>query len=895
MPISKLYNLFDARSPSGKTNPAIPFFGEIGYTVTENLQRSVVEGRPDLRIAADNFLVAIRDERAIPLGIPRRIRHGYARHQPRPEEEQEGIWPAKFAVERDLEKWRTFMNSGQKRTLAVYRDKWVCMSPTEFRNADLVKPLKISPRYQRKEVILGGWSIAVTETMPDDWQESTWVKVTFVGDCYEVQGEIEIDAIWDVEAKSWTAGSRDVLADLDLSGHFDDLLADIRRDRAVESENCVSISSSLAVYAFYVSHDHLVTKDESVKTPVKQVGLDEYKRSLERYKDDADTIYRPYFEAGIRKFANDHLISPEWPSLSKLIDTFLAKQPSTFNGKRFGPQEEVGSRQQDEVFDILRQMHGVGSFPIPRDDTNWRKEFNNRQSGSPRRYQPMSELDRAGVEKVVAEYARIGQDALKGAFWRQWEPMFLHEDKEPLETGSTVLASVRSMPTDAVIDLVLSERPEAEELMRQWRDLFDRSFPDWREKRLRSQEISYPRMDSDAEWLKTTFRNSETGIGADTLASIDAVLRREKTEVKADTSGIINDAAMALAIARECEPRGGIIMSPLGSHIVNGCDRDEKPVFEDAFKTTSRNRFHYRLLHRTFEYWNWPFLLKHMGKRLAKTSSHDIGFTLLDMKFHGHHEAVITNFMNWYHVDLSKADTIKDLTLLANSVVGSKWKNSTFFVTEKINNSKYQRFFIIDGRVAASATLDHNLNALDQSPTRLDERVTPIRPGYEGGSVVDRSAAAALARKARRIAVDLKANGILECAVDVAMTDRGPQLIWLNGIDTAGRGTVSIHRYVQAFKRKRMKLAGELRKRMEAHIDTLIEHPLLKAKCLEVIERNAHQMTSVVERQYDLTSQRSSSSDLHPKKFVEVTAASIILTALLELPVPQLDIMEAAE
>jgi hypothetical protein len=792
------------------------------------------------------------------------------------------IKPTRSVVEQDLRKWAAFLASGQKRTLAWYEGKWVCLSLDNLWRNDVHKPFQISKGYKRDDVLLAGQAMTVTDRMPEDWESQSWSKLIIVGDCYEILGDVEIVALWDVAEQKWTYGS-DI--DIERSGLADvqaALIGDIVTERRIERVNHIKLDSYLAVHVVYLSRTHIVTEEQSVNASVGRVTLDEYREKLRKYPTQLDTLYRPFFEAGIKKFANDMIVSDDFVCMDNVVDILLAEMPNVFQAKRFGPQEQGFGNQLSRVFKVLRDIHGVAAFPIPTGKSSWSGYEANRKDI---KFQPRTpEIGKEEVEKLRAEYQRDPLAAFKGSFWKQWEPLFLYEDEEPPETGSTVLAKVGSLPTDAMISEVVAFKPEAAELMKRWRDLLDRSLPDWQSMRIWGNRISSPRSDSHAEWLKTALKDAERGFSADTLASIDYVLRSEQKQTEYNCHIAVNDAAIALAIAYDCEPRGGILMSPLGTHIVNGLDEEGLPVLEDAFPTTSRNRFHYRLLNRKFDFWNWPLMIPHLGGVLAKTEKIDLGHTLFDMKLHGHLTAVITDFEEWSAVDLTQAHTIADLQLLANSIYMDRRNGSSLFVTEKVPLKADQRFFIVDGHVIASASIDKHLNTLDSTGKRLDERVRVHDAKNGERSQIDRQTSAALARKARLIASDLKKHGVLEGAIDVGMSDRGAILTWVTPIDGSDLGTVSIERYVAGFTRKRKAMREPLKTRILKSIDGLIEEQWLRDKCREVIDRNLENLPAIVEHQYDLASQKSSSSDVFPENFMAGVAPSIILTALLETP-----------
>lgn len=860
-------------SDAAAINPAVPFFGPIGYTVTEELMRKLSSIHPDLALTASKFLKGTSRRRGYyrPYDIDEEADHALFDEPPVP----------RSVVERDLRKWAVFLASGLKHTLACYRGKWVFLTADGLRYERDQKSFKISPGFKQTSVALGGQPMIVSEDLPADWQAQSWCQLVVVSDGSEVLGHVETPSVWDAGAKAWTTDAESSIERLGLADVRKGMISEIVNQDRKKRSNYVWLDAYLAVNTIYLSKTHIVTSDKSMTSPVRPVLLEDYRKRVEKLPREMNRYYGSYFEDGIRKFANDQILHGNFQCLDEVVDIFVAEIPDVMEAKNFGPRGQYSFRQQEKLFSLLRKMHGVAAFPIPAENDRRGFRFHDRQD---RTYQPRDkEIDQAEVERLREAYKLDPVTAFKGSFWRQWEPLFLYKDEEPKEIGSTFFAQIRHLPTDALMAQVVAARPEAAELMRQWRGLFDRCLPDWQASRVRNDRLALPSKDKHRDWLESTFQRSDSGLSADTLGSIDFVLRDEpKQEPDRDCQAAITDATLALAIAYEFAPRGGVLASPLGIHIVNALDDIGQPLLEDAIGTPFSKRFQQRS-NRKFDFWNWPFLLPHLGRLLAKVDTFSVGQTLFDMKLHGHAEAVLTDFKRTHVLDLSKADTIQDLALLAKGTIEYERNRQVLFVTERMKMIASQRFFVVDGRVVASSSLDRNLSVLDASGKRLDERVRQCGSSDVDISTVNRPLAAALAKKARAIAKDLKRNGILECDVDVTMSERGPVLTWVN-LPGSELGSVSLNRYVASFRRKRAALRDTFKERLIGFIGELIKEPWLKEKCIEAIDRNHDNLTAIVERQFEIASRQMSSSNATPENFVAGAAASFVLTALLETP-----------
>jgi hypothetical protein len=852
-------------------NPALPFFGSIDYPLNQSVVDLVGERAPELDREALDYV------RGLKWGI-----HDYRRQENRRNEPAVNH-PADL-LEEDVRKWMAFCRSGQKHALMLYDGEWHSIG--KHGRSSLVKPLEISEGHRNKDkgVVIGEHPVVVTENLPDGWKTRQWLNFVIVVDGFEMLGDAIIGALWQPQRQQWEVATADDIAAAGLTPLLADFLGQLDASR-LEQTCFIRDEAYLSVHSLCISKTEFVTSAPKGIFPKCRVTLSDFERALVLRVTAADRTYRRYYESGVRKFANDLIVSNGVPSLDLVVNQLLEQHPDVLDAKRFGPEHSHGGAQLKSIFTALRKVNGFTAIPISiyRDRNAFGRNHEKHV------WQPTSKgLSKDEFEALRKAYVLDPVSALRGAVWKQWEPEFLFKDKEPKELQFTVLHEIKSLPTDEAIEIVSQSRPEAAALMQQWRKVWDRAFPEWRTDRRLRRDIAASLKDRDRSYLRQVFRDGKAKLSTNDISNIDFVLNRAPHDADEYVGRVINDACSILSMAK-CRPGTAMAITPSHSIISLGVDKEGLPIVADAYDFTSRNRFNDRILFRTLEYWDWPFLLHHFEKKIARVpTQNEVALALLDMKNEGRSHAVLRAFKSdqrWL-VNLANGQSYNDFKLIAAKHL-ARYENrhdGGLYVTEHIIYSSWQRFFVVGGRVVGSVAMEPFSCALDAPSQRLDERVTTINLDGHNESLVDRSAAAAMARKARSVAADLKENGILECSFDIGMSDRGPALYALEKIDTAERFAFSSDRYVAAFERKRRSLIAPLQADVLARIEKLVVEPWLRQRSSDRLARNLDCLPEIVARQYDIMSTYASSSDQYPADFMEGVALSMILTAALETP-----------
>jgi hypothetical protein len=852
-------------------NPALPFFGSIDYPLNENIVDLVSERVPEFERETLDFVRAMRYDF-----------HDFHRVS-RQEKEPPVNHPADL-LEEDVRKWMAFRRSGQKRALVLYEGNWHSLG--SHGRSSLAKPLEISSGHRDKDkgVVIGEHPVVVTENLPEGWENRPWLNFVIVVDGFEMLGNALIGALWHPQRQQWEVATAGDIASAGLTSLLADFLEQVNLSSRYQT--CfIREEAYLTVHSLCISQTEFVTSAPTGIFPKCRVTLSDFEAALALKTTQADQAYRRLFENGIRKFANDMIVSDGMPSLDAVVDQILETHPDVLGAKRFGPEHEGGRGQLGSVFKALRKIHGFSDIPC----AIYRNRDPFRRDNGKHVWQPSPKgLNRQEFDALRLAYQVDPVAALRGSVWRQWEPEFLFKDKEPKELQFTVLHEIKSLPTDEAIEAVSQARPDAALLMQQWRKVWDKAFPHWEvDKRLR-RDISASLHDRDRSYLRQVFRDGKESLSIKDISNIDFVLNRTIRDNSEYVSGVINDASKILSMAK-CRPGTALAITPSHSILSLGVDEDGLPMVANAYDYTSRNRFNDRLLFRTLEFWNWPFLLNHFEKKIARVPTRDeVALALLDMKQEGRSHAVLRAFKSeqrWL-INLATGNSYEDFKLIVAEVLAGyeSRHDGELFVTEHIVYTSWQRFFVVNGRVVGSIAMEPFGCALDAPARRLDERVSGDDPEARRAGVANRAAAAAMARKARVIAADLKQNGILECSLDIGLSDRGAALCSLDKIDTAERFAFSTDRYVAAFERKRQAMIGPLQADILARIQRLVQEPWLSERSSRLLTRNLDCLPEIVARQYDIMSTYASSSDLHPTDFMEGLAVSIILTAALETP-----------
>jgi hypothetical protein len=443
--------------------------------------------------------------------------------------------------------------------------------------------------------------------------------------------------------------------------------------------------------------------------------------------------------------------------------------------------------------------------------------------------------------------------------------------------------------------------------MRAWREVWDRSFPDWQLREdwaLDKVEKSFAA--SYAEWAKDEFEKAKKYKWEDwhSAAMADLAITTDKRDPRDYRLHIIDDADTVMSMAKL--PAGmGILKVCRETVTFEGVDTDGLPRFSDSLRRdVSRERVERRMKGKPV-YWNWPFFLRYLGRKIVVAPATHAGAIFWDMAQHGHTHAFIklTEGKGTWTVNLSGIDSIEAGQKRLQATVSNSKDNYDLIIQEHVPFTHEHRFYVVDGRLFASACSDRNFCTLDASGRRLDDRVAVLnRPSIDNGyydrgitsHVRDRQMSAKFAKKARQIAAELKQHGILDYSLDMGMTERGPICIEVNTLHRAGPYNLRRDLYMEAYSRKIATLAGRIHAELREKIRQMGVGKRLTNWAYDVLERNKSRLPDIANTQYDLLSDCSSSSDQVPIAVFDTLAQSILITALLEQPIPAYSELEDA-
>lgn len=423
----------------------------------------------------------------------------------------------------------------------------------------------------------------------------------------------------------------------------------------------------------------------------------------------------------------------------------------------------------------------------------------------------------------------------------------LYEDRENAIHKTIIIARVHSLPRQDVIRKACEFRPDAKELLETWKSVWDRSFPGWEDddywRTFRSEE---PRRHYGLKALESFLgenRNKFSKIAGGHLSNKAEFFLglEEKTDRIVDDYRdyrlhIIDDANSIVSL-KESRSNGGYV-SANGIHLqVIGHFPDGLPKLKVCEES---NNFIRRRMEDHPRYWQWSEFQIHM-KRLSITTNNidTMGALFADMAWQGHRHAFVkacSSKSGTWTVNLEGIKTIRDGVKRVASILPKKeFLKSTgyreyFMVQEHLPFSHEQRFFIVDGQIAASACSDRNFCVLDnRTGRRLDERIAVLDiPSIDQGEfdrgkthhITDRAMAAEFAKFARQVVSDLKKAGHRDYVLDVGLTKRGVAAVEINTLHFAGPYCLDRKLLNQAYERRYSRFLGDLKNALLREIET---------------------------------------------------------------------------
>jgi hypothetical protein len=433
-----------------------------------------------------------------------------------------------------------------------------------------------------------------------------------------------------------------------------------------------------------------------------------------------------------------------------------------------------------------------------------------------------------------------------GRFWTDQEVKF-GEDLEPVGNASACIKRICNLPYDEVIEATLKLQPKAEELLRRWREAWDRSFPGWQSKpQWHFDKSEKETTDQYVHDIQRAFNWIENqGVSKAEGVSILDNWVVEVGEDKRDYRLHVIDDADAVCSMVHLSPGAGFFYA-LGVIIqYTGQDEDGYPIFSEAPEAKLRVD---KRLDSHPEYWNWPFYKKYLGRQgvVTKNGEHTAA-VLADMALQGHTHAFLKGVAQksgTWTVNLKHVSNLETAYQRLHATIERDHVNQAMYVQEHVPFTHEQRYYIQGGRMFASACSDRHFSVMDSNGKRLDSRVAILEvPAIDGGvfdrgvtrHVEDRKTSAMFARQVRKIVAELREHGIQDYSIDMGLTERGMISVEVNTLHMAGPYNMRRELYTKQFERSRKKANDLLAKGVVEIIQ--------KSKLPDYIQQKAIAMT----------------------------------------------------
>ncbi|TLX15916.1 hypothetical protein [Rhizobium sp. MHM7A] len=813
--------------------------------------------------------------------------------------------PAEFELDgEDQEKLNILRESDAPWALG-YNGRWMRITETDTENVSVSLHMILKDR-ATSAISLGATPVKLSHFLPEAWEGSEWFSAHIVNTLQ--QATISL-TVWDCHKREWKAiNSVSEIKNSTIRGSatalLDMIFACNTSGKTLDAGD-FKLSPSRGVVTFCLGETELARTYAINSAVVPKIDAATFSSQVADAHAFADQLVRPKIEEGIADLANRAILSRPVQSFAAVVDAIadqyrddhrilfeLLARPRptwTFEPSARTVISKLCSMQELSAPFALATLAGL---PIVEKAEN-----------KPHFYQ--SKIPVEDAMRLRDRYLREGPKAFEGAFWNEYQPEFQSGARLPREIGSVPVLWVHSLPHDSVIENIIAFRPEAEPLMRRWREIWDRSFPNWQnhepwttDKVEKSQEEYWKEWATDAlneknyKWQPI-----------DKLHVMDNAIHADKADLRDYRLHVIDDADKVLNMTQLDDGMG--ILKVMDEPVIYvGRHSDGMARFEFA-KHVSKYRIN-KPLHETPRYWNWPFFLKHLGRKGAVAPSKGAaGAILFDMSLQGHSHAFLklAKGKGTWTIPLTGINTLTDAEnrLLALLLKDRSNENPNLIIQEHVPFTHEQRFYINNGRVFASACSDRHFCVLDASGKRLDHRLAVLtRPSIDSGyfdrgitrHISDRKTSALFARKARRIARELKAHGILEYSLDIGLTERGPVCIEINTLHNAGPYNLRRELYMRAYKAKTTQMRSSLYAAVATLIEDLIEDKDLKRWSHDLLDRNRERLPEIFLAQFDALP--PSTEPDNSTNLAALVAQSFVLTAMLEQPANVSTVIEVA-
>ncbi len=403
-----------------------------------------------------------------------------------------------------------------------------------------------------------------------------------------------------------------------------------------------------------------------------------------------------------------------------------------------------------------------------------------------------------------------------GQFWNDQEVEF-RDETETAGRAAACIKRISSLPYDQVIDATIAFQPQAEPLLRRWREIWDRSFPGWQSlPKWHFDRSEKPVTEHFVHDVDRAFRWAEnTSVSVAEGISIFDNWVEDVGDDKRDYRLHVIDDADAVCAMVHLAPDAGFLNAVDVIIQYTGIDSDGYPTFREAGKASQRVN---ERLNSCPDYWNWPFYKKYLGRRGVVTNDgRHTAAVLADMALQGHSHAFLKGVAQksgTWTVNLIGITNLEDAQRRLAGTLEREHQDDAMYVQEQVPFTHEQRFYIQGGRLFASACSDRNFSAMNSTGKRLDSRVAVLkRPSIDAGyydrgqttHVEDRKTSAMFARQVRKIVAELNEYGLKDYSIDMGLTERGMISVEVNTLHLAGPYSLRREFYTKQFERSRKK------------------------------------------------------------------------------------------
>lgn len=427
-----------------------------------------------------------------------------------------------------------------------------------------------------------------------------------------------------------------------------------------------------------------------------------------------------------------------------------------------------------------------------------------------------------------------------GKIWKDWEVEAVLPQKESEAVSAAMVKYIRNLPRKEDVEATIAFRPEAEPLLRHWKEAWDRSFPNW------EQDEKWSKRKNEEHYAEYALNGikrlvASLDIEEEKLSSVASAFRTgedwldwAKDDLRDKRLHVIDDADICAACVHLAPGMGLLAFGDIYFQY-DGVDADGYPRFSEV--SASKKRVDSRVNDNP-KYWTWDFFLPYLNRRSVFAANvREAGALIADMAWQGHKKAFIKaggSKAGTWTISLEGIKSLSDGEMALRGVIDAQHITSKtgFIVQEHLPFTHEQRFFVFDGRVIASVCSDRHFSVLDKRPNRrLDDRIATLDvPEVDHGEydrgithhVSDRKLSATFAWKAREIARVCKANGVKDFVVDLGITSRGVTAVEINTLHLSGPYCLDRKWFMQAFDGRRRRNEAAVEKKMLEHAKTII-------------------------------------------------------------------------